>query len=128
MADNYAFAEGAAKYARAKKVGSFNGKDLVISYVGALTAPPTVAGFENLSVSSTAKLLTVPDGATHALVTVEKGGGDIRFREDGEDPTASVGLLVQAGAAVEFTNLEDIRLIATAGTVKVNISYRRYDK
>lgn len=59
MAYDYAFAEGSAKYARAKKVGSKLGKDIVLPYLGAVTATPTVVGFQNLSVS-TVKSFTVP--------------------------------------------------------------------
>lgn len=94
----------------------------------ALTSIPTVVSFVNQAVTTAAALTSIGSGATHALVTVDTGGGDLRFREDGNNPTTSTGLLVVAGSAVEFTNLSNIRVIATTGTVNINISYRRYDQ
>jgi hypothetical protein len=119
---NYGFTPGVGGTARSRTVGGVE-----IPMVEVDTAIPTVlGGFQNLSVT-TAVALTVPSGATHALMTVDTGSGNIRFREDGTNPTASVGLLVQAGNAVELTNLANVRIISTTGTTVVNISYRKYD-
>jgi hypothetical protein len=120
--DNYGYTPGTGGTARSRKVGSID-----IPMVEVDTAIPTVlSGFQNIGVT-TAQALTVPTGATHALLTVDTGGGNIRFREDGTNPTTSIGLLVQAGAAVELTNLANIRIVSTTGTTTVNVSYRKYD-
>jgi len=96
--------------------------------VGAVTAVPTVLGFSgDQSITTAQALPSIPANSSHALMTVDSGGGDIRFREDTSNPTTTSGLLVPAGNAVELTNLSAVRIIATTGTVKVNISYRRYD-
>ena len=96
--------------------------------VGAMSAIPVVTGTQvGVGVTTAQALPSIPANSTHALMTVDTGGGNIRFREDASNPTTSNGLLVQAGSAVELTNLADVRIIATTGTVNVNISYRRYD-
>jgi len=48
----------------------------------------------------------------------------LRYRDDGQDPTTSVGMLIPAGTTLEYTgNVLGIRLInATAGAI-ANISY-----
>lgn len=123
MADNYGFTPGTGASARSRNPSG----TLHIPMVDVETAVPTVlSGFQTISVT-TAQALTVPTGATHALMTVDTGSGNIRFREDGTNPTTSAGLLVQAGAAVEWTNLANIRIISTSGTTVVNVSYRKYD-
>ena len=78
-----------------------------------ITMIPTIVS-GNLTYSvTTSSPITVPSGATHALLTVDIGGGDIRYWEDGSTPTTSAGLLVPAGGAAELTNLSNVRLIST---------------
>lgn len=82
-----------------------------IAYVTMLTwgafaqAPPVsvapyrytvILGFQQLTISGTAALLTVPAGATIAEICNE--GGAVRYRDDGTAPTASVGVPVAAGS------------------------------
>lgn len=111
---------------RADDIGAV--AERLLQFLGAVTAIPTVlAGQQTLGVTTTAASLTIPANATHALLTVDKGGGDIRYWENAVAPTATTGLLVQAGDAVELTNLANVRLISTTGTVNINVSYRRYD-
>jgi hypothetical protein len=89
--------------------------------------PTVLTGNQTLSVGTGSDTnLTVPSGATHALMTVDTGGGNIRFWEDGSSPSATAGLLVEAGNAVEFTNLANLKMRATTGTVAVKVSYRKY--
>lgn len=87
--------------------------------------PIVLSGNQTASIT-TASGITVPSGATHGLMTVDEGGGDIRYWEDGTNPTTSQGLLVPAGQAAELTNLANVKLISTSGTAVVNISYRKY--
>jgi len=127
MADNdltVVAADGTTKTLRSKDVGS--GVQVQVIEVATMI-PTVVAGNETLAVgtgSDTA--LTVPSGATHALVTVDDDGGGIRYWEDGTSPTSSEGLLIPAGGAAELTNLADVLMRATTGTVAVNVSYRKY--
>ena len=91
-----------------------------------VTMIPTILSGNQTASVTTASPLSVPAGATHALMTVDTGGGDIRYWEDGTTPTTSAGLLVPAGGAAELTNLASVKLISTSGTTVVNISYRKY--
>lgn len=98
----------------------------------AATTPPTILlSSHTLSVSSAVLLSTItsgiPAGATHALLSVPPGGGNIYFTEDGTTPVAgSLGVCIPAGATFELTNLSAVRLVADSGTIVVYPSFRRY--
>jgi hypothetical protein len=69
-------------------------------------------GFQTLTVSTAALSLSVPTGVTAAYLTCETN--DIRYRVDGNDPTATVGhvlvkgeLLIMRGRQI----LQQIRMI-----------------
>jgi hypothetical protein len=127
MADNLNVTEGSGRRVRALELPGGAGGTVLVQYVGLVTAVPTVVGVDTMDVTGSTTL-TVPSGATHALACVDVGGGDIRFWEDGSVPSATEGLLIQAGETAELTNLSDITMFPSAGTVTVNISYRRYDQ
>lgn len=55
--------------------------------------------YEQITVSTTKKTLTVPAGAVRALIGVE--GQSVRYRFDGTDPTSSVGFLAKADKTFE---------------------------
>jgi len=57
-------------------------------------------GYEQITVSSTAVGLTVPKGASRAIVTVE--AQPLRYRDDGTDPSSTVGVLCQANLRFEL--------------------------
>lgn len=84
----------------------------------------TALGFEQITSLSSSAALTVPSGATIAVVQAE--GVDVRWRPDGATtaPTASVGMLLPAGAERVFDGgLSSVRFIqATSGAV-INVSY-----
>lgn len=124
MADNITVSPGSGATIRTDEQ---SGIHILFNYVA--TAPPTVmSGQQTLSVTTTADVtLTVPTNATHALMTVDTGGGDIRYWENNTSPSSTQGLLVTAGSAAELVNLSQVRMRSTSGTVAVNISYRRYD-
>lgn len=53
-------------------------------------------GYERLTELTTSAALTVPEDATHCTLQAE--GADVRYRDDGDAPTATVGGLVRAAA------------------------------
>jgi len=59
-----------------------------------ITTPLTPAGYEQVTVSTTAIGLTVPAKARMAIAVVEDQ--PLRYRDDGTDPTAAVGTLIKA--------------------------------
>lgn len=82
----------------------------------------TAKGYQQITSLSAAAALTVPTGATVALITAETQG--IRWRDDGTNPTASVGMLIAAGESVFFTgSLAAFRAIEVTASAKLNISY-----
>jgi hypothetical protein len=92
-----------------------------------LTQIPIVTNKETISVGTGSDSTLAPTGgATHGLMTVDPGGGGIRYWEDGASPSSTVGLYVAPGGAAELTNLANVRMRSTTGTVAVNISYRKY--
>ena len=90
------------------------------------TKPGTLAsagaGQFALSVGATAVALTVPAGAVNAQITVS--GANIRYRDDGTDPTATVGMPVyQASAWLYSGPLGAIKFIAQSGTATLDVLY-----
>jgi len=80
-------------------------------------------GYQQLTSITVSTALTVPAGATCALITAE--AQNARWRDDGTAPTASVGQLMKTTDSPLFYtgNLSAFRLInATGGTI-VNVSY-----
>lgn len=129
-ADNYTFvdADGAKRTARAQSFGNqvFNGGVVV-------GARYTVLGFGSATqTGATAKSIgatgiTVPAGATHALVSID--GAAARMRDDNTDPTTTAGLYVPDGSVMELcmADFTDVAFIAVTGTISINISWRKYD-
>jgi len=81
-----------------------------------------VKGYQQITALSSAAALTVPDEARIALIQAESKS--VRWRDDGTNPTASVGMVLDAGAAMLYDgSLSAIRFIETAASAKLNISY-----
>lgn len=74
-------------------------------------------GFQAFTVSSTALALTVPSGTTRAIVTVEDQ--PLRWRDDGTDPTSTVGFLEPATSRFElygYSSLQNFKMIKDGAT------------
>ena len=79
-------------------------------------------GYQQITNLSAATGLTIPVGATVALIQAETQ--DVRWRDDGTAPTASVGMIIGAGTTLPYTgNLSAIMLIQATASAKLNISY-----
>ena len=87
------------------------------------TSSDTPLGYQQVvGPASATSLPNIPAGATYALITPDTQG--IRWRDDGTDPTATVGMPVPAGTTLKYNgNLAAFRFIQTAATSTVNISY-----
>jgi hypothetical protein len=79
-------------------------------------------GYQQITSLSSATGLTVPQGATLALIVPETQ--NVRWRDDGTNPTASVGMPIFVGASLSYDgDFNRIKFIeSTAGAV-LNISY-----
>ena len=79
-------------------------------------------GYEQLATLTSAAALTPPAGSVLAVMVGETQS--IRWRDDGTNPTASVGMLLTAGTILEFTgNLAAFRAIEATSAAKLNVSY-----
>lgn len=88
-------------------------------------------GYQQITSLSAAAGLTVPTKdpvtganvkANFALITAETQ--DLRWRDDGVDPTASVGMPLAAGVTLQYDgDLGRIKFIEQTGGGKLNISY-----
>ena len=84
----------------------------------------TALGFEQITALSSSAALTVPSGATIAVVQADVA--DVRWRPDGATtaPTASVGMLLPAGAERVFDGgLSSVRFIQVTSGAVINVSY-----
>lgn len=69
--------------------------------------------------------LTVPAGAVLALIVVE-GGQAVRWRDDGQDPSSTVGMPIADGGSLPYSgDLSAIKFIRVAAGAIVNASYYR---
>lgn len=84
-------------------------------------------GFQKLSVSSTAVALTIPtteDGITARTAVIVVEDDAVRWRDDGVDPSASVGMLASSGSSFIYdAKLGEIRFIRVTGDAVVDIAY-----
>lgn len=80
-------------------------------------------GFQQITSLAAAQSLTVPtEGCTFFVVQAE--GQSVRYRQDGTDPTAAVGMTLAVGAAVNFTtDPSKVRFIETAASAKINVEF-----
>lgn len=84
----------------------------------------TPLGYQQLTLSGTASNLTVPAGATMAVMRVETANA--RWRDDGTAPTTSAGMPMDSTDTVPFEywgTLAAIQFIAQSGSPVLNVSY-----
>lgn len=80
------------------------------------------AGFQQITSLSSATGLTVPSGAILALINCEAQA--VRWRDDGTNPTTTVGVNLAVGGTLEYRgDLSAIKFIEIAIGAKLNISY-----
>jgi hypothetical protein len=88
--------------------------------------PRVPLGYQQLTGMSSATGLTVPNGARSVDLTIEVAG--VRFRDDGTNPTATVGELLQPGVSslsplTYFGNLNKLRFIQAAAGAVLNAAF-----
>lgn len=82
----------------------------------------TPKGYQQITATTTSFTLTPPAGSRIAVIQAE--AQSIRYRDDGIAPTATVGMLLNVGEAIEYDgNLAAWHgIAATAGAI-LNVSY-----
>jgi hypothetical protein len=79
-------------------------------------------GYQQITSLSASAALTVPAGATRAIITSEAQG--VRWRDDGVAPTASVGMILPVLVTLSYDgDLNRIRFIQQAASATLNVSY-----
>lgn len=84
-------------------------------------------GFQQITSLSSAVGLTVPAGTR--LVLIQAEDQNVRWRDDGTDPTASVGMVITSDSLLVYTGagevspFEAIRFIQETASAKLNVSY-----
>lgn len=83
-------------------------------------APPLGYG-QNATLTTVSALPTIPGSSVTALVIPR---GAIRWRDDGTNPTASVGMYLAADQPLSYQgSLAAFRMVAVTGSVEVNVSF-----
>lgn len=105
--------------------------DLDLAMPGTTYVPPIdvitaidFKGFQQITNVSSSTALTIPSGATRAVIYVE--GANVRYRIDGDTtaPTASVGMFLPNGSTTPFLgSLSTTRFIQESAGAKLNVSY-----
>lgn len=81
-------------------------------------------GYEQITDVSSATGLTVPAGSTHALI--QPVTQNVRWRDDGTNPTASVGMQIAAGNDMWYSgDLDAIKFFEETASAELNVSYYR---
>ncbi len=79
-------------------------------------------GYQQITSLSAATGLTIPQGTTLALIVPETQ--NVRWRDDGTNPTASVGMPIFVGASLSYDgDLNRIKFIESTAGATLNISY-----
>jgi hypothetical protein len=83
----------------------------------------SVAALKTLGVDAPATGGTpIPDGAVKALIQPE--AQDIRWTDDGTNPTTVIGNLLKVNTVLEYEgDLARFKFIETAASAKVNVNY-----
>lgn len=81
------------------------------------------AGYsQRTSLGTATGLGTVPTGSRYAIIQAESQS--VRWRDDGTDPTTTVGMVLAAGADFwYFGDLSAIKFIETTASAKLNVAF-----
>lgn len=95
----------------------------IVAVQGSAAAGGQVAkGYQQITSLSSATALTVPAGSTSATIVAETQ--DVRWRDDGVNPTATVGMLLPKGTQLQYSgNLAALKFIETTASAALNVSY-----
>ncbi len=79
-------------------------------------------GYQQITSLSSATNLTVPAGASMAVIVVE--GQGVRWRDDGTAPTSTVGMPLAVGSSMNYDgDMNKVQFIQQASGGILNISY-----
>ena len=95
-----------------------------------LKAITSVMGYQQITSLGTATGLTVPQkdlqglAGTPRIAIITPEAQAVRWRDDGVDPTATVGMPLAAGVTLQYDgDLSQIKFIEQTSGAKLNITY-----
>lgn len=94
-----------------------------------LSAITRSLGYQQVNAAGTAAVfgLTIPvsyDQLKPSMVVIQAEAQPLRYRDDGVNPTTSVGMLIPANASIEYTgDLLRLRLVNGAAGAIMNASF-----
>ena len=85
-------------------------------------------GYEQITaITTTAKALTYASYPTANLALIQAENADLRWRDDGTNPTATVGMYLPALTTCWYNgDLTKLKVIAASGTGILNVTYYSY--
>jgi hypothetical protein len=79
-------------------------------------------GYQQVTGLSAVKALTVPTGATRCVIQADTQA--VRYRDDGTNPSASVGQPLAVGVQLMYdARMDTIRFIEQAASAVLNVTY-----
>jgi hypothetical protein len=97
---------------------------------GSLKAITSCLGYQQITSLSSAQALTVPVrdaqglSVKPSLALITPLTQNVRWRDDGVNPTASVGMPLLAGVTLQYDgDLTRLRFIETTASAELNVSY-----
>lgn len=85
---------------------------------------PTPKGYQQLTGLDTAKPVKPPVGASLAIIRCT--GADVRWRDDGQAPTATVGYPLAVGDELQYdsqTGMFNLQFIQQNASAEVSVSF-----
>lgn len=102
--------------------GKRRSDDSNANVAASIVTPQLSLGYQQITDLTNAVGLDVPHGCCFALIQAE--GANVRWRDDGEDPAATVGMRLLSGEERRYDgNLSSIKFIQEGSGAKINISY-----
>lgn len=93
-----------------------------VQNIGIISGTMVNLGYQQITSVGTAVALTVPNGAMLAVIQCE--GQAVRWRDDGTNPTTTVGMRLALGAELEYDgDLSSIKFIEELTAAKLNVTY-----
>lgn len=110
-------------FAQQKTNASYRSGAVLMNDDGTLVNTINPLGYTQYTSVSSATALTLPSGATFCVVSPETQA--VRWRDDGTNPTASVGMEIKIGSSFTFNGaliLAAVKFIEQAASAKLNVA------
>lgn len=79
---------------------------------------------QDTTISAASALPALPSSAQGTMALIQAGTADLRWRDDGTDPTTSAGMILASGESFLYTgNPGAVKVISATG--EVNVTYYR---